>query len=314
MAIDWSDDAWFTTNMNRYDYIDYVGWGLKTDKDSDSDRIGDKGIQTNTNLGLVRTVVTPVTGVSMTVSSTGFALGSSGFQGLDFEDATTTMVQATESLTYSSDIWSSRTATVPSPGSQKLKVSAVVKDRYYMKVTNTVKIDNIQEVTINQNFNITTGSKLVLKTDAGVFVNSGYVIRTDTTNNKVYLAVNNNAWSNDLNTGLLSTEQFDEQSTYGIVGAAPQDVNVIENYTFANVNNTTPGTFDIDLDDYNLDGTGYNAGGGQNLDSFAKFKPFGPDIYSVRILEVGGSSSFIPGSVVSITASDISFNTAKNAF
>ncbi len=311
LALDWADDAWFATNTSRYDYIDYIGWGLKVDKDSDTDRLGDKGILSTTNIGLVRTAITPVTGVSMTVSSTGFALGTSGFQGLDFEDATTTMQEGTETLTYSSDIWSSRTATVPSPGSKKLKVSAVVKDRYYMKVTDTVKIDNIQELSLNQDFQITLGSKLVLNTDAGSFINSGYVIKTDTTNNKVYVAVNNNSWSDDLNTGLLSTEQFDEKDTYGIIGTTPSDVNVIERYVFGDIVNTTPGTFDIDLDDYNLDGTGYNAGGGQNLDSFAKFKPFGADIYSVQIVEVSGSTSFIPGSVVSITASDISFNTAK---
>ena len=35
-----------------------------------------------------------------------------------------------------------------------------------------------------------------------------------------------------------------------------------------------------------------------NLDSFAKFKPYSDDDYSVRIDEVSGSSSFIVGSVV----------------
>ena len=216
--------------------------------------------------------------------------------------------QDTETLTYAIDEWSSRTSTVPSPGSQKLKVNAVVKNRYYMKVTNTVKIDNVQELTINQAFNFSVGAKLRLNNTSGAFVNSGYILRVDNTNNKVYVAVNNNAWSDDLNTGNLLTEQFAEQSTYGITGPVPNDVNDIVDYIFEKVNNTTPGTFDIDLDKYNLDGT-YNAGGGQNLDSFAKFKPFN-DFYSVKIEEVSGSSSFIVGSVVNISASDISFNAA----
>jgi len=309
LTYDWTDDAWFTTNMNRYDYIDYVGWGLKTDKDSDADRLGDQGVQTNTNVGFARTSVTAVTGVTLTVSNTGFALGSAGFQGLDFEDATTTMQQDTEALSYTSDTWSSRTATVPSPGSQKLKLTAIVKNRYYMKVTNTVKNDNVQELTINQAFNVTIGSKLVLRNDSGSFINSGYVLRVDNANNKIYLAVNNNAWSDDLNTGLLSTEQFDSQDTYGIVGKVPTDVNVITEYNFSNVVNTTPGTFDIDLNDYNLNRT--ESAGSGDLDSFAKFKPFDVDSYSVKIEEISGSSSFIPGSVVSITSSDISFNSAK---
>ncbi|NHK40189.1 hypothetical protein, partial [Thermus thermophilus] len=113
----------------------------------------------------------------------------------------------------------------------------------------------------------------------------------------------------DLNTGQLSTSQFDEQSTYGIVGPIPLDINQIDSYTFAEVDNTTPGTFTIDLDKYNLDGT-YNAAGSQNLDSFAKFKPYSDDDYSVRIDEISGSSTFIVGSVVTISGGDISYNAA----
>ena len=45
------DTAWFTSHTNRYDYIDYVGFGIKSDKNSDSERLGDKGVQTNTNVG-----------------------------------------------------------------------------------------------------------------------------------------------------------------------------------------------------------------------------------------------------------------------
>ena len=311
LAYDWTDDAWFTNYLERYDYIDYVGFGLKSDKDSDSDRLGDKGLQTNTQIGFVRTAITPVTGATLTVTNTTFALGSTGLQGLDFEDATINMTENTESLAYTNDEWSSRTATVPSPGSKKLNISAEINNRYYMKTTNTLKIDNIQELTLNQDFNITIGSKLVLNNTNGSFVNSGYVLREDTTNNKVYLAVNNNAWSNDLNTGRLSTAQFDESSSYGIVGPIPYDVNVITDYNFIDKINTTPGTFDFDLADYNLDTTAATTGNG-NLDEFATFKPFSTEHYKVKIVEISGTSSFIPGSVVDITDSDISFNTAKS--
>ena len=305
----WTNTAWFTTNLNRYDFIDYDGFSLKIDKNADAARIGTVSTQTNTQLGFTRTAVTPVTGSTLTMQNTGYALSEAGFQSLDFDDATINMTPATETLTYTQDVWSSRTATVPSPGSQKLNVSAVVKDRYFFKVTPTTKIDNIQELTINQAFRFTVGSKLRLNNDSGTFVNSGYIVRVDNDNNKVYLAVNNNTWTDDTATGNLVTEQFSEQSTYGIVGPIPNDINVIEGYTFPLVNNTTPGTFDIDLDKYNLDGT-YNAAGSQNLDSFAKFKPFATIDYSVRIDEVGGSSPFIVGSVVQLTSSDISFNAA----
>ena len=308
LAYTWTDTTFFTNYTKVRDYIDYVGWGLKVDKNADATRLGDQGVQTDTEVGFVRTAVTPVTGVALTMTSTGFELGQAGLQSLDFDDATTTMTETTgATLTYSKDIWSSRTATVPSPGSQKLKVTAVVKDRYYFKVADTVKIDNIQELTINQSFNFTVGAKLVLRNGSS-FVNSGYITKVDNDNNKVFLAVNNNSWSNDLNTGELSTEQFSEQSTYGIVGPIPNDINEIESYTFAEITNTTPGTFDIDLNDFNLDGTA-SAGSG-NLDSFAKFKPYSDDDYSVRIDEVSGSSAYIVGSVITLNGDDVSYNAA----
>jgi hypothetical protein len=305
LAYDWTDDAWFTTNMNQYDYIDYVGFGIKSDRNSDADRLGDKGEQTNTGVGFARTAVSPVTGSTLTLSTVGFALSEEGFQSLDFDNAITTMAQNTETLSYSNDVWGSRTATVPSPGSQKLRVSAIVKDRYFFKVTDTVKIDNIQELTINQSFRFTTGSKLVLNNDAGSFVNSGYIIKSDTTTNKIYLAINNNDWSNDTNLGNLITEQFNEQDTYGIVGPIPNDVNDIVGYTFAQVNNTTPGTFDIDLANYDAP-----EGGSNNLDEFAKFKPYNDDEYSVRIDEVSGASPYIVGSVITIDSNSITYNAA----
>ena len=244
LAFSWADTAWFTSHTNRYDYIDYVGFGIKSDKNSDSERLGDKGVQVNTNVGFARTAITPVTGSNLIVTNTGFALGGGGLQALDFEDATTTMVvnPTDVSLLYSNDIWGARTATVPSPGSNKLSIEAKVKNRYYMKTTSTSKIDNVQELTLNQKFNITVGSKLVLNNNSGSFVNSGYVLSVDNTNNKVYLAVNNNLWSNDLNTGLISTTRFDEQDSYGITGPVVADVNEISEYYFLNIVNTTPGT------------------------------------------------------------------------
>ena len=301
LAFDWVDDAWFTTNLNQYDYIDYVGFGIKVDKNADSLRLGNKGEQSNTGIGLERTAVSIVTGSTLTITSVGYALGDSGFQSLDFDDAITTMSQDTETLDYSNDVWGSRTATVPSPGSRKLNVTAVVKDRYFFKVTDTVKIDNVQELTINQSFAFTVGSKLVLNNDAS-FVNSGYITKVDNANKKVYLAVNNNSWSDDLNLGELSTEQFSEQNTYGIVGPIPNDINQISAYNFGQVDNTTPGTFDINLANFDAP-----EGGSNNLDEFAKFKPYTETDYSIRIDEVS-ASSFIVGSVITLSGDDISFN------
>ncbi|QBQ74973.1 structural protein [Cyanophage S-RIM4] len=309
-AYDWTDDAWFTAYLARYDWIDYVGYGLKVDKDSDAERVGSLGIITNTQIDLSRSVVPPVTGVALTISNVGYALGSAGFQTLDFNDATITYSQDTLTIASTRDVWSSRTATVPSPGSQKVIAEAIVRDRYYFKVTDTLKIDNVQELTINQDFKFTVGAKLTLSTDGGSFINSGYIVDVDSENNKVYLAVNINEWSNDLNTGRLTTSRFDEQETFGIRGPIPNDVNEITNYVFTDVINTTPGTFDIDLNDYNLDRT-ENPGAG-DLDSFAVFKPYDVNDYSIFIEEVAGGSAFIPGSVVSVPSNQVTYNADYN--
>ena len=90
-----------------------------------------------------------------------------------------------------------------------------------------------------------------MRNTSGAFINSGYITKVDTTTNHVFVAVNNNTWSNDLNTGRLSTEQFNERSTYGITGVIPNDINQIDSYSFAEIVNTTPGTFDLDLATFN---------------------------------------------------------------
>ena len=305
-SYDWTDDQWFVDYIVKYDYIDYVGFGLKTDKNSDAERLGDLGIQTNTELKLSRADVAAVIPVALTMINTGYALGSAGYQTLDFNDAAITYSQNTITLTNSRDIWSSRTATVPSPGSQKVKADAIARDRYYFKVTDTIKIDNVQELTINQDFDFTVGAKLVLNTDGGSFINSGYIVDIDKDSDKIFVAVNNNEWSNDVTTGRLSTERFDEQETYGIRGPIPNDVNEIKTYSFIQVDNTTPGTFNIDLNDYNVDGS-YTAGTG-NLDSFAVFKSYDINDYSIYIEEVSGGSPYIPGSVVTVASGDVTYN------
>ena len=116
-AYSWTDTAWFTTNNNRYDLIDFEGFALKSDKNADSSRLGAITTGTNTGIGFTRTAVSPVTGSTLTIQNTGYTLSEAGFQSLDFDDAAISMSEGTQTLTYTQDIWSSRTATVPSPGS-----------------------------------------------------------------------------------------------------------------------------------------------------------------------------------------------------
>lgn len=44
---DWVDDVWFIINFNCYDYIDYVGVGIKVDKDVENNKIGSIGVLIN---------------------------------------------------------------------------------------------------------------------------------------------------------------------------------------------------------------------------------------------------------------------------
>ena len=310
LAYDWTDDAWFTGFHAKYDYIDYKGIGLRLDKIQSADYLGNLTTTTNTELTWNRLAITAPTGVALAVSTTNYAIGAEGLQSLDFNSATLVALYDNETFTYSEDILFFRTATIPSPGSQKVVANAVVKDRYYFKVTDTLKIDNVKRLTINQPFNFSTNSKLTLDNGSGTFVNSGYITSVDTTNRYVYVAINNNDWSNDTNTGFLSTSRFDEQETYGIVGPNINNVNKITNYEFTDVVNTTPGTFDIDMQDFDMVAP---IGGTDNLDEYARFySTFSQNDYAVKILETSGTTTFVPGSVVAIEESDISYNSARN--
>ena len=121
------------------------------------------------------------------------------------------------------------------------------------------------------------------------------------------ICIRDSPWTDDLDNGELITQQFSEQDSYGIIGPLPNDVNDVKNYVFTEINNTTPGTFDIDLSTFDAPS---DIGGTNNLDDFAKLKEFDVNDYSIRIDEVSGGSTYIPGSVVDITSSDITFNTA----
>ena len=314
-AYDWADDAWFTNYVNVFDYVNYQGLGIKIDKNADAVRLGTFDSYTNTEVKLVRNTITPVEGSDITLVTTGYALSDLGFQSLNYDDANTLhtingngVQGGSAELTYDQDVWSGRTATIPAPGSQKVKATAVVKDRYFFKVTNTAKIDNIIGLQINQPFVFTIGAKLLLNTESGNFINSGYITSLDYDNNIVYVAINNNTWTDDLNTGLLSTERFDEQSTYGIRGPIPDDINEMPAYQFTEVSFTPSiGEFSINLE--NFDVPDYlGVGGTNNLDEYARFKPFAVDQYQVKIEEVSGVTNYVVGSVVNLSSNQVSYN------
>ena len=71
----WTDTAWFTQHLARYDYIDHVGFGLKVDKGADAARIGVVAPGANTDFGYTRASITAVTGSDLSNSVTGYGLG-----------------------------------------------------------------------------------------------------------------------------------------------------------------------------------------------------------------------------------------------
>lgn len=303
-----TDTAFITAYTQKYDYIEYIGLTIKSDRNDDAIRLG-----TFPNLGsnfsgveIVRSAGSQNLPTELILGSGVWNEGATGLQLLDFNNANTFHVVDEFSSVFANDIWSSRTATVPAPGSQKVRVDAKVIGKFFIKSSDTLKIDNIQKLTLNQEFVFTEKTKLVLRDDAGIFLNSGYIVSTDEANNIVYLAVNNNSWADDLNVGYLATEKFDEASTYGIVGPAPNDINLIQRYEFPQTINTTPGTFDIDMSTVSyLDGT---------LDEYAKFRIVDEEVninYSLRIDDtVPSGSAYVRGSVIAIPSpeSNIAFN------
>ena len=56
-AYSWTNTAWFTTNTNRYDLIDFEGFALKSDKDADAARIGTISTGTNTQIGFTLSLI-----------------------------------------------------------------------------------------------------------------------------------------------------------------------------------------------------------------------------------------------------------------
>ena len=303
----WQNTQWFTDYLKRYDYINYKAAGIKVDKTNLAGYTGDFTLRPNTQVNPVRTNIDfNISTLSPAVTT--FQIGGSGIQSLDYSESTLIGVHNTEVLGYTQDILFSRTATIPSPGSQKVKASAIVKNRYYFKVANTSKIDNVQILTVNQSFAFTVGGKLILESPTGTFINSGYITSIDRENQKISVAVNNNSWSNDYNTGRLRTERFDEFDTFGIRGPVTADVNLLERYEFGIINNTTPGTFDIALSNFNS-----LTGGTNNLHQFAQFiETFDDSNFVIKVSEISGTSPYVPGSVINIAESNVSYNSDYN--
>jgi hypothetical protein len=270
-----------TAGYSVVDYGQASGYTFKTDKNADADRLGTINL-TDHAYSISRTAYASVTASvdTNTIAST-YALGSEGLQILDFNYAISALTQDFAIPSVTSDLWSSRTATIPTVGGTKIKVTAKALDKFYFNHFSTSKADNIRKLTLNQSFDFNVGTTLLLKNSLGATVASGKILEKDITNN--YVLVSDITGTFAVNTGELSTSD--------------SFVNEISAYSFANVDNTTPGSFDISIP------------GGLE----AKFKPYSDEDYLVRIDAVLSGSSYVVGSVVSLTSSNFSFNSGHTS-
>jgi hypothetical protein len=255
------------------------GFVFKTDNNLDTVRTGNITLPNN-NIILNRSSYS-LTSSEQDVATiqTDYILGSEGFQILDFNIVSSGLGINYATITNYYDLWSSRTATIPAVGASKVKVSSTVLNKFFFNYFNVEKADNVKKLTINQSFDFNTNTIIKQKNSLGATVAVARILEKDLVNNTI--SVGDITGTFLLNTGSLEASDF--------------FINEIKAYTFANVNATTPGTFD-----FNIPGS-----------VSAKFKDYSEDDYLIRIDATLPGSAYVVGSVVTINSNQISFNQTK---
>lgn len=270
-----------STAYGVVDYGQASGFIFKTDKNADAERLGTISL-TNHSYNISRATFSSIsTGLDTNTTISTYNLGAEGLQILDFNYAISSLTQDFAIPTVISGIWSSRTATVPSIGGTKIKVTANAQDKFFFNSFTTNKVDNVRKLTLNQSFDFNIGTTLTLKNNVGATIASAKILEKDLVNNYVLVS--------DI-TGTFSTGT-------GQLSSSDDFINEIQAYSFANVVNTTPGTFNVSI-----------PGG---LD--AKFKPYSDNDYLVRIDAVLTGSNYVVGSVVSLSSSNFAFNSSYSS-
>ena len=288
----------YTAYYGRTDYIHTEALLHKLDKVTGTERTGRF---TTTNNGIVFNKTddtTIIRGAAVTNNVVGYDLATEGYQVLDYNDVASTLTQDIMTVSQVTDVWATRTATIPAPGSKKVRVTPKAYGKFFIAQSTTTKVNNVQRLTTNAfPVNFTKGSTLQVW-NAGTIAAQAKIIAVNTTAhpNTVDIADIVGEWDTYLDSGELRTNV--------------NDVNEIKGYTFPEVVNTTPGVFDFNLaqEDFTL----IDPAATNNLHLFARFKPHSDPDYSVRIDDISGSSEFVVGSVVSLTSDQLSFNSDYN--
>ena len=112
-----------------------------------------------------------------------WSLGAGGLQILDYNDVTAILNEPTVTLTHYKELWSSRTATVPSPLGKKLRLTLDVIPKFYFKDASYTKIDNVKEFTLSQPVQYSKGSIFQQYNSSGVVQAFGTIVEVPSTDN-----------------------------------------------------------------------------------------------------------------------------------
>jgi YHYH protein len=269
-----------TQSFNGYDYGTEYGFAMKFDKNADSVRMGNITLSNNAT-NITRTSITTIVPTDLTLINEPYILGADGLQVLDYNDATSFLTQDYHLPIDTYDTWSSRTATIPSPGGRKAQFETNAYGKFFFRHFSVEKFDNIRSLTLNQEYTFESGTVLSQKNSIGATIASGKIIDTDSENNILYVT--------DI-TGTFTTNS-------GTLESSTNAINEIEDYVFEYVDATTPGTFNISI-----------PGGVE-----ATFKTYSDDDYLIRIDEIIVGASYARGSVITLGSSNFSFNTARTS-
>ncbi len=267
-----------TAAFTGFDYANQSGFVMKFDKNADSERMGFINL-TNNTFDVTRSNVSLTVVDDLELVNIPYTLGPDGLQILDFNVATSGLTQDYHIPSTVYDSWSTRTATVPSPGGRKAVFSSKAFGKFFFNYFAVSKFDNIRKLHINQAFTFNIGTNLLQKNALNATVASAKIVDIDYANNYIYVADTTGSFGID--TGTLESSDA--------------VVNEIRNYGFEGIVNTSPGTFIASIPS----------------EVEATFKQYSDDDYAVRIDEIIPGSPYAKGSVVVLGSSFFSFNAGR---
>ena len=111
---------------------------------------------------------------------TNWNIGPGGLQILDYADVNSQLTTGIYNFTNTSELYGSKTSTIPTPGGRKLVIEPSVIPKYYIKDALYQKIDSVQELTLNQEVRFTKGEILQQFNDAGTTQRYGTIVEVPT--------------------------------------------------------------------------------------------------------------------------------------